>query len=196
MYLRRVTRYLSIGMLTAIALTANAATTESDRSLGKRGGFMVQGDLDLGGDDLATVSFVDGSSQDIAAGQGIVVSGGGYFRPITTSPFELQGLVGFKYVTTKASNADINVSRIVWQLLGIYRFENGWYAGGGLVQHTSTSLDGDGFFEDVDFDDATGFDAEFGWRWVGLHYTSIEYENDVIKNVDASNVGVRLSYRF
>lgn len=163
---------------------------------GNRVGLMVQTDLDYGGDNLVTVDFTNGKSQNVKAGQGIVVSGGLHFRPSDRTPFDVQALVGFKYATTAARNADINVTRVVLQLLGDYQFNNGWYLGGGLVQHTGTKLDGDGYFRNIEFDDATGFTIESGWRWVGLHYTHIEYKNKFISNVDASNVGVRINFRF
>jgi hypothetical protein len=89
---------------------------------GSRVGLMVQTDLEYGGDDLATVNFRNGDSQDVKAGQGITVSGGLHFRPGDSTPFDVQALVGYKYATTAASNADINVSRVVLQLIGDYQF--------------------------------------------------------------------------
>ena len=163
---------------------------------GKRVGFMLQADLDFGGDDLATVDFTDGDSQDVKAGQGVTVSAGLHFRPSNSTPFDVQALVGYKYVTTAASNADIKVTRVILQLLGDYQFQNGVYLGGGLVQHTGTELDGDGFFRDIEFDDATGFTIQTGWRWVGLHYTHIEYEGAFPGKIDASHMGLRVNYKF
>ena len=61
---------------------------------------------------------------------------------------------------TAADNADIKVTRTMLQLNGIYRFANDWYAGGGYTMHMSPELDGDGFFEDIEFDDASGFTVE------------------------------------
>lgn len=163
---------------------------------GNRVGLMVQTDLDYGGDNLFTVDFTNGKSQNIKAGQGIVVSGGLHFRPSDRTPFDVQALVGYKYVTTAARNADIKVTRVVLQLLGDYQFNNGWYLGGGLVRHNGTKLDGDGYFRNVEFDDANGFTIESGWCWVGLHYTHMEYKNDFVNSVDASHIGVRLNFRF
>ena len=97
---------------------------------------------------------------------------------------------------TAAENADIKMTRSTLQLNGIYRFANDWYAGAGFVQHMSPELDGDGFFEDVEFDDANGFNVEVGWRWVALHYTKMEYSSPGFEDVDASNVGIRFTYRF
>src|SRR5262245_23437303 len=161
---------------------ASAAATAKD--LGPRAGFLGQFDADFGGDDLATVYFEDDESQDITAGQGVTLSVGGYFRPIADSTFEIDASIGYKYATTQAENADINVSRTVMQLGAYYRWPNGFYLGGGLVEHFGAELNGDGFFEDVKFDDATGFNVEIGWRWISLHYTDISYTNEFLDFFD------------
>ena len=62
--------------------------------------------------------------------------------------------------------------------------------------HMSPELDGDGFFEDIEFDDANGFTVEFGWKWVGLHYTKIEYSSPGYEDADASHIGIRFTCRF
>jgi hypothetical protein len=156
----------------------------------------LQADLDFGGDDLATVSFTDGSTQEVAAGQGITFAAGGYFYPMESSAFSLRGTVGYKFVTTAADNADIGVSRVVLQLMGDYALTNDWHAGLGLVRHSGTKLDGDGFFDDVKFDDSTGFAVEVGWRWAALRYTDIKYTDELGFDWDASNVGVSFAFKF
>jgi len=186
-------------LLALFSITAQAAGPASS-DLGPRGGFLGQLDLDFGGDDLATVYFEDDDSQDITAGQGVTLSAGGYFRPLDNSAFEIDASIGYKYATTQADNADINVSRTVMQLGALYRWPNGFYVGAGLVEHFSPQLNGDGFFEDVQFDDATGFNVEIGWRWISVHYTDIQYTNDFLdffgEDIDASHVGLRFTYRF
>ena len=186
-------------LLALFCITAQAAGPAS-KDLGPRGGFLGQFDLDFGGDELATVYFEDDDSQDLTAGQGVTLSVGGYFRPIDISSFEIDASIGYKYATTQAENADINVSRTVMQLGALYRWPNGFYVGGGLVEHFSPQLNGDGFFEDVQFDDATGFNVEIGWRWISVHYTDIKYTNDFLdffdEDIDASHVGLRFTYRF
>ena len=162
----------------------------------KRGGFLAQLDLDFGGDDVATLAFTNGDTQNVKAGQGLGLGIGGYFRPVESVPFELQGILGYKVVWTAADNADIKMTRTTLQLNGIYRFANDWYAGGGYTMHMSPELDGDGFFEDFEFDDANGFTVEFGWKWIGLHYTKIEYSSPGFEDVDASNIGIRFTGRF
>ena len=187
---------IGLALLAWLPLSANAGPGAAPANLGPRGGFLAQMDLDFGGDDLATVYFEDDDSQDITAGQGVALSVGGYFRPIESSPFEIEASVGFKYATTQAENADINVSRTLLQLEALYRWPNGFYVGAGLMQHFSPELNGDGFFEDVSFEDATGFNAEIGWRWISLHYTDISYAHEFFEDVDASHIGIRFTYRF
>ena len=193
---KRVIAWLCVVAAIAAAPIAGAQSRPMVGVSGSRVGFELQSDFDFGGDDLATVSFTNGRSQDVKAGQGVVLSVGAHFRPVDTTPFDLQALVGYKYVTTAASNADIKVTRVVLQLIGDYQFNNGAYLGAGVVQHSGTKLDGDGFFRNVEFDDATGFVVESGWRWVGLHYTNIKYGNAFVKNIDASHVGLRFTFRF
>jgi len=186
-------KFVSAALLAASMLAAGPAQAADPA---KRGGFLAQLDFDFGGDDLATLSFEDGETQDIEAGQGVAFGVGGYFRPVASVPFELQGILGYKVVFNASENADIKVTRTTLQLNGIYRFANDWYLGAGFVQHMSPELDGDGFFEDLEFDDASGFNAEVGWKWIGLHYTRIEYSSLGYEDADASNVGIRFTYRF
>src|SRR5687767_6543382 len=93
------------GAFAATLLAASSIVQAADE--GSRGGLLVNLDLDYGGDDLATVSFTDGESQHVKAGQGFGFGVGGYFRPIASAPFELQALLGYKIVFTAADNADI-----------------------------------------------------------------------------------------
>ena len=179
----------------AVALMSATSASQAAEPV-RRGGFLGQLDLDFGGDDVATLAFTNGDTQNVKAGQGLGLGIGGWFRPAENVPFELQGILGYKVVWTAADNADIKMTRTTLQLNGIYRFANDWYAGGGYTMHMSPELDGDGFFEDFQFDDANGFTVEFGWKWIGLHYTAIEYSSPGFEDVDASNIGIRFTGRF
>ncbi len=178
-----------------LAASLGVVVPSQAEEVGKRGGWLLNLDLDYGGDDLVTVSFEDGDSQNVKAGQGVAFGVGGWYQPMENVPFEIQAAVGYKYVTTAATNADIKVTRTTLQLGGVYRFENDWYVGGSLLQHMSPELDGDGFFEDIEFDDATGFQVEAGWKWIGVHYTKMDYSADGFADADASHFGVRFTWR-
>jgi hypothetical protein len=187
---------LAVAALLALAAMIPMARAAGPEKLGSRGGFLAQADLDWGGDDVATVYFDDDSAQDITAGQGIAVSIGGYFRPIENSAFEIDASVGYKFVTTKANNADIHLSRTMLQLEGLYRWPNGFTLGAGVIEHLNPTLHGDDFLGDIEFDNATGFNAEIGWRWITLHYANIKYSHQYYEDVDASHIGLRFTYRF
>jgi hypothetical protein len=185
--------------LGALTLAAHARAGGRQGDLGPRGGFLAQVDADFGGDKVATVFFEDDSDQSITAGQGLAISAGGYFRPVAHSRFEVEASVGYKYATSKASNADVHVSRTLLQLEGLYRWPNGFFMGAGLMQHINPTIHGDGFFDDVEFDDASGLNLELGWRWISLHYVAMSYStrSDLFDGtVDASHVGIRFTYRF
>src|SRR6185369_292006 len=110
--------------LGALTLAAHARAGDKAADLGPRGGLLAQVDADFGGDKVATVFFEDDSDQDITAGQGLALSVGGYFRPVADSRFEIEASLGYKYATSKASNADVHVSRTLLQLEGLYRWPN------------------------------------------------------------------------
>lgn len=191
--------HVRYGALLALLMisAANAAEPNSaPQDFGKRYGFLGQVDIDYGGDDVATVFFEDDDSQNLKAGQGLGISIGAYFRPMENSSFEIDATVGYKFSTTAASNANIGMDRTMLQLGGAYRWPNGFYLGAGVVQHLGPSLNGDGFFEDINFDDSTGFNFEIGWKWIALHYTQMTYSSDLYEDVDGSNIGVRLTYRY
>jgi len=175
---------------------AQAAYAQRDPQHGARGGFLVQTDLEFGGDTVATVSFEDGDTQNVHAGQGISLGVGGYVRPSDQVPIEIAAIIGYKFVTTAADNADINLSRTVIKLNATYWFTNDWFVTAGLTQHLSPELNGDDFFEDIRFDDATGVSAEVGWRWIALRYTKIEYSLPGFEDTDASSVGLSFTWRF
>lgn len=188
--------FMSAILLGVLALGAPAANAQRNPERGARGGFLLQTDLEFGGDTVATVSFEDGDTQNVHAGQGISLGLGAYIRPSERVPIEIAGVVGFKYVTTAADNADINLSRTVLKLNATYWFDNDWFLTAGITHHVDPELDGDGFFEDIPFDDATGFSAEVGWRWIALRYTHIEYSLPGFEDTDASSVGLSFTWRF
>jgi hypothetical protein len=79
-------RHLCAALLaSSLAFVAPAEAADD-----KRGGWLLNLDLDFGGDDLVTVSFTDGDSQDVKAGQGVAFAVGGWFRPMADVPLELQ----------------------------------------------------------------------------------------------------------
>ena len=60
---------------------ASAAWAQRSPEQGARGGFLVQTDVEFGGDTVLTVAFDDGDTQNVHAGQGISLGLGAYVRP-------------------------------------------------------------------------------------------------------------------
>ena len=178
---------------------ARHGTRSSDSNggivFGKRFGGVVGGAIEFGGDDIGRVFFTDGSSQDLTAGDGVSLEIGVFGRP-SPAPFALRGTIGFKYTTTQAENADINVNRLVLNVIGTHEIGQ-FRVGGGITHHSNISFDTDGLGGDQDFDDALGLTLEIGWSWLVLSYTSIDYEPEgTNREVDASNIGLRTLFSF
>jgi hypothetical protein len=174
------------------ALAQDAATKPMHR-----GGGAVQFELASGGDDLYND---ETHASRTNLGQGGTLSLGGFYRPMENSPFELQAFVGFKVgwaIPVTGGGGDADVSRWVVQLLGNYRNNEKWYVGGGLVLHLNPKyVDDYPGAVDVDFDNAAGALVEAGWNWVGLQCTYMKYHTDVYGSFDASNCGIRFTFRF
>jgi hypothetical protein len=173
-------------------LGSQASWAQRARHEAGRGGFLLQVDADFGGEKLVTVEYED-FSQDIRAGQGLALSLGAWFRPVESSAFEIQASVGYKYDATFDSDADVELSRTLFQLEGLYRWPNGFYLGAGYVRHIGPKLAIDEF--DIEFDDANGANVEAGWRWIGLHYNHMRYSIPPFEDINADAVGIRFTWR-
>lgn len=158
-------------------------------------GFVVQGNFEFGGDKIAQVFYTNGENQSVNAGQGVTLAVGGHYQ-FASPKLDISATLGYKYVTTKASNANIYVGRTVVEVLGSYSFTDSWWMGVGPVWHVNNSFHGDTYLQNRNFDKALGFTGKVGWKFVALSYTSINY-NDQFKNkYNASNVGVDIIGRF
>jgi hypothetical protein len=158
-------------------------------------GWVLEADLEFGGDPVATVYFSDGTSQDVKAGQGVSIAVGGHFRASDKSPWDTRATIGYKYVTTKATNADITLTRVPLELIVDYMFENGGWLGLGVSHHTNISFDSDGLGPEGDFDDATGPVIEAGWNWIAATYTIMDYSAGG-ESASANNFGIKVIGRF
>jgi len=189
-------KYVPIALCLCLLL-ADAALAQDAPDLRPRhrGGAALQVGLDGGGDAMREFN-----PSTITAGQGVSVSLGGYYRPIESSPFEITGLIGGKagfFFPVRGGGYESNTWRVMAQVLGNYRFNNKWYVAGGLVYHISPRFyDDDPAGTDVDFKNALGVTAEFGWSFIGVQYTYMRYSSDAFGDFDASNVGLRFTMHF
>lgn len=189
---------LALGALAAApaALAAQAPDPVPPLPGGPTLAFVLEGRLEMGGDRIATVQFEDGSEQHVVSGQGGTFAVGARVRPSYESPFAVRLTGGVKYMTTKATNADIYLLRIPLELVGTYDVTPDVHVGGGFVYHTGLKFHGGGIGEDIDFKDAAGGTVEAGWRWISLAYTRINYTDEFGNRYDASNAGLVFTYAF
>jgi len=165
-------------------------------------GLFVQGGLHFGGDELASVSFVGGSNEEIDAG-GLLSFTIGMDAALNESIGLRVGL-GTKFDTVSAENGDVDFSRIVLDALLFYHVSEDWHLGAGFTHHSSVEFTGSGFASglDVDFDDATGLllalDYQLNERgYVGARLTQIDYTiPNVTGEASGNSIGVVIGYRF
>jgi hypothetical protein len=196
------------GILLALPLAASAQTQPTPPAAlpapapapplrtGPSVALVVEGVIEIGGDRVAETFFEDHSSQTMRAGQGGTVAVGAELRPSHGSPLGVRATVGFKYVTTAATNVDIKLTRVPVEVVGTYTFPSGAFVGGGYVRHSRIRFDGGGLAPDVDFDDAQGATLEAGWRWVAVSYTKLTYTDEFGNEYDASAPGLSLRGTF
>ena len=152
-------------------------------------GFEAYGTFTGGGDSVCKASFTDGSTQDINAGQGFDFGLGAHYK-FEANPIDLNATIGYKWVTTKATNANVNLSRTVLELRADYIFKNDFWIGTGPVWHSDIKLNSDGYGQNAGFDNAQGLTVKGGWRWIALAYTSMRYKDEFGYNYDANSIGV------
>lgn len=171
-----MTRYVfAFGLL----LLTGTATADTE--------FLAGVGIGFGGDELATVSFTDGSDQDLRAGSGFAFNLG-LVHHFEDSPYSLQATTGYFVHDTSAENTNARFSRYPIEVLGFWRRDE-HRLGGGIVHHMSPTLDMDNLGGTFDFDDATGFVLEYGYSYFSIRYTSLEYSIGSAE-VDGSGIGI------
>jgi len=158
--------------------------------------FLIEGGAEFGGDEILKVSFTNGEDQSMKAGQGLYLSVGGQLEFSKVKNFMLRASIGIKYNTTAANNANIRLTRIPINLIPYWKIKNDFRFGIGITSHQSIKLKGDGFVSDVAFTSTIGPRIEFGYKWVALNYTSINYKADSIDEFSASSIGLAISFVF
>lgn len=148
-----------------------------------------------GGDELATVFFSGGGSEDIKAGSGIYLNGG-FMHSFADSPFDLQMTLGYFIENTSATNTQARFSRYPLDAMAFYR--NGEHRiGAGLTYHMSPKLDLDQLGGTVTFENTNGFVLEYGYNWFGVRYTAIDYDTEEFSyTADGNNISVLFNLGF
>jgi hypothetical protein len=155
--------------------------------------FLIAGALELGGDRVATVYFVNGNTQSVRAGQGGTLSIGAQYQLPTLPRLLFRGTAGIKYVTTAADNAHIRLTRFPIQLTANYMALPKLRIGAGWVTHQSITFKADGLGRDVTFSPSNGAVMEVAYAGVGLSYTLMRYRDQDNNVYSANAIGLIFS---
>lgn len=155
---------------------------------------VVEGAAEFGGDDLAHVVLINGENQTIRAGDGLSVHAGFKHR-FNAGQSILKGTIGYKFQTTSATDSDVGTSSFPLNLSLTQKLDDGWHVSGGLSYQMNTQVEGDGFFQDVQFDDSLGYSLGVGYRFFTLSYTNLDLGING-SEIDASNIGLRFNTAF
>jgi len=189
-------RRLAAAMLVAAFAVPSMAQDAAPAKQMRRWGGLVQVEASQGGRDL-----YDGEQifTHMQLGEGVALSAGGFYRLHENSPFELQFIAGYKaaWFAPVTVGPQATLGRWQFQLLANYRNHSKWYVSGGLIAHTSIDYSDDvDDSADISFDNALGATIEGGWNWVGFQCTYMEYSAGGYGSEDASNCGIRFTFRF
>jgi len=184
-YLRVALAFL-LTNLTSSPASAEESLESKDKQTKSGVEFLVAAGLTFGGDDLVEIDVSDGPDEELNAGGLFDLRAGTAYR-FEDSPFALQFTFGYHFDSVSGEDefggdADFKFSRFSYELLARYHI-NKHQLGLGVIQHTGVELelDGLGLKTNIDYDDATGFVAEYAY-WVtpkvsaALRYADITYE--------------------
>lgn len=152
--------------------------------------FLIGVTGEFGGDQVAEVSFTDGKTQSVKAGQGVALLLGGQYQFPKAEKILIRGSVGYKYVTTMATNANIRLTRIPLQLTANYMAAKKLRLSMGIVNHQVIQFKSDGLGEDGKFSGSTGPIFEVAYHGVGLTYTAMKYADPQNAKYSANSFGV------
>jgi hypothetical protein len=158
--------------------------------------FLIEGGIEYGGDEILEVFFTNGEDQTMRAGQGGYIALGGELQLAKVKQLMLRASIGIKYNTTAAENANIRLTRLPVHLTPFWRINDDFRLGVGVTTHMNAKLKGDGFVTDVNFTSSVGPRFEFGYKWIALTYTAINYEDEVGRSFSASSIGASVSFTF
>lgn len=146
-----------------------------------------------GGDKLAVVSFNDGSSQSLYAGDSGYLDLG-VLQNFGDPHWSLKGTLGYAYTAVNARNATISFSHIPLEVTGLYNLGNNHF-GVGVRYDINPRLDLAGFDPNENFDNSWGWLVEYRWWMFGVRYTGITYRSSQ-GNVNGNNIGVFVNLTF
>ena len=162
--------------------------------------------LEYGGDKVLEFEYEDGTTPDVTAGGGLVLTIGGGMQVAAMGRHMLDAQVnaGLKWRTIPAAtNQDANWLRFPVEGLLFYSLPSGFRFGAGPTVHLANALrmSGSVVDENVDVQTTPGFlvQAEYVRRNLAfdVRYTALEYKLESNGGtIDASSIGIGMSFLF
>jgi len=190
----------------AALLLGTSALGSSAWAQGKLRGTVRLGG-DFGGDKVLQFQYSDGTTPDVSAGGGLLLSAGGALQAfqLGRGALDVQINVGIKYRTIPpASNQTATWSRYPVEGLVLYRAPVGLRVGGGVAYHLANVLEASGAVANdrVEFKTKPGVVLQTEYvrhRWAfDVRYTLMTYEvsSGGSGTVNANSIGAGFSYWF
>jgi len=164
-------------------------------------GPLVKFGWDWGHEMLATVTFVNGPSQEVRVNEGLY-AGLGVGVVNESRSLEAEFSVSYKAKFVTGDNGQVDWNHIPIDLLAFYRTQN-YRFGGGVTYHVKNTLRGTGFaLGSTEFKNALGavlqIDMLFGQNGsIGLRFLKLEYEaKDFDYKAKSDGVGITATMTF
>ncbi|MFO0584774.1 MAG: hypothetical protein U0229_21080 [Anaeromyxobacter sp.] len=153
----------------------------------RRVGFLLRMVLDVGGDQLGTVNYSDGSKAKLRAGQLGTFAAGFLYR--AEAPWALEATFGYKFDQANASNGSVKFTRLPVDVIASYALDRHRFGAGPTVHLSpkysctlgATACQG---VSEVEFDTAVGGIAQYAFQLprgssgyeLGARFTYVKYK--------------------
>lgn len=152
--------------------------------------FLLGGALEFGGESIGELTFQDGSVQKMYAGQGGTFMAGAAYILGKNENFELRGTLGYKYLTTKATNVNVSLNRVPLRFTGLWKPVPKFYLGAGICSHLGINFRGGGLTPNEKLGSAVGPTFELGYNIFSIVVTPMKYKDQYGSSFDATAVGL------
>lgn len=187
--------FLAVALAVGTIATAQAQTGPKFRPL-------IGAGFTFGGDTLATVSYTDGSSEDIKGGGLVHLYAGGEFK--LGDKVSVQGTVGYHVDNSSGRDGSVRFSRMPVDLIALYHLNDQVRLGVGAQFINNPELKGSGVASSVNlkFKSTTGVILEGEYMFspnagAKLRYVDAKFKPEVGSgDADGSHLGLMFSWYF
>jgi len=164
-------RAVVLGIALAFPALAAADTFDFDPLFGAA--------FNYGGDTMITLSYSDGSSESVTAGDGTTFYLG-TFMDLPVEGLQLRATAGYKTWNSKdATNYSLRKSMFPVEFGLQYNYGD-FFVSGGLAHHLNAGFDQElnGNDSEWDIDVTPGYSVHAGWKYLILGYSDLTYEDE------------------